>query len=326
MSAAMLNVTSLGIPVVRRVRAYFAPVDRVTGIPTLFDPAVSGQFDLDSPPAPWIDLGWVDNFARRSESKIGTVSAGMPVTTQSQVREHVAATVTFRFVTWGKLSMALQAGSQHMNLLAPAGGSAARASGAQAAPAVSLANGSTASFLAMSEADAAKFAVGQLIAVDTDYRGETGFVGAPISAAYVRNAADVKSDADYIRRVTFNLASVAAVGAAGLTLAAPLPGGIPESAMRVQAVVGFVDREGGRFFQEWSGLFVLAGEQGERILYHYPRLQATAGAQEESVGMAAPLERLTLNSAFRALPVTDANDGETALCFRSYLPGTNSTP
>ncbi len=191
---------------------------------------------------------------------------------------------------------------------------------------MSLAPGSTASFLAMSAVDAAKFTAGQWIAVDADYRGETGFVGSPISGACVRNAADVQSDADYIRRVTFNLASVAAVGAAGLALAGPLPGGIPDSAMRVQAVVGFVDREGGRFFQEWSGLFVLAGEQGERIMYHYPRLQATAGAQEESVGMVAPLERLTLHAAFRALPVTDANDGETALCFRSYLPGTNATP
>jgi hypothetical protein len=28
-----------------------------------------------------------------------------------------------------------------------------------------------------------------------------------------------------------------------------------------------------------------------------------------------------LAGAFRALPVKDANDGETVLCFRSYLPG-----
>jgi len=27
-----------------------------------------------------------------------------------------------------------------------------------------------------------------------------------------------------------------------------------------------------------------------------------------------------LSANFRALPVTDANDGETVLCFRSYLP------
>jgi len=34
-----------------------------------------------------------------------------------------------------------------------------------------------------------------------------------------------------------------------------------------------------------------------------------------------PLEKVKLAGAFRALPVKDANDGETVLCFRSYLPG-----
>lgn len=321
MTPAMVSGTGLAIPIVRHVRAYFAPVDRVLGAPSLFDPAMNGQFDLENPPAPWIDLGWVENFARKSESKIGVVSAGTPVTTQSQVKEHVAATVTFRFISWSKLSMALQAGSQHMNLLAPAAGASPRASGSQAAQAVSLASGSSATFLAMAAVDAAKFTAGQTVVVDADYTGVTGYVGSWISAAYVRNAADVKSDTDYIRRVSFNLGSVATVGAAGLTLAAPLPAGVPDGTMRVQTVVGFVDREGGRFFQEWSALFVLAGEQGERILYHYPRLQSAAGAQEESAGMVAPLARLALNATFRALPVTDCNDGETVLCFRSYLPG-----
>jgi len=33
-----------------------------------------------------------------------------------------------------------------------------------------------------------------------------------------------------------------------------------------------------------------------------------------------PLERIRLAAAFRALPVKDLNDGETVLCFRSYLP------
>jgi len=36
--------------------------------------------------------------------------------------------------------------------------------------------------------------------------------------------------------------------------------------------------------------------------------------------MAAPLERVALSAAFRALPVTDANDGEQIVCFRSFLP------
>src|SRR5438094_6334315 len=45
-------------------RAYFAPVDRATGTPAIFDPGKHGAFSLDAPPAPWLDLGWIDNFQR----------------------------------------------------------------------------------------------------------------------------------------------------------------------------------------------------------------------------------------------------------------------
>ena len=51
------------------------------------------------------------------------------------------------------------------------------------------------------------------------------------------------------------------------------------------------------------------------------RLQAMQGSAEMVEALAAPLERVKLAGAFRALPVKDANDGETVLCFRSYLPG-----
>jgi len=33
------------------------------------------------------------------------------------------------------------------------------------------------------------------------------------------------------------------------------------------------------------------------------------------------LERMRLAGMFRALPVVDANDGASVVCFRSYLPG-----
>ncbi len=90
--------------------------------------------------------------------------------------------------------------------------------------------------------------------------------------------------------------------------------------MKIQPIEGFVDREGGSFFQEWSALLVMPGEQGERILYYYPRLQPTGGAQEDAETLISPLEWVTLNASFRALPVIDANDGEQVLCFRSFLP------
>jgi len=130
----------------------------------------------------------------------------------------------------------------------------------------------------------------------------------------------VNSDLDYIRRVSFNIALVATVTATGLTLAQPLLAGVPAGNMKVQVIEGFVDREGGSFFQEWSALFVMPGEQGERILYYYPRLQPTGGAQEDTEALLAPLEWVALQASFRALPVIDANDGEQVLCFRSFLP------
>lgn len=320
MSAAALPALP---PVAQRVRAYFAPVNRAQKQPSIFDPSVSGQFSLDAPPAPWVDLGWIENFSRKSASKYGELVTGSPAAPQYQVRQSIDATVAFRFKTWSKLSMALACGSQHMNLIVPAAGAAANGSGSKGAPAVSLATGSTATFLALAAADAATFTAGSLVAVDVDYAAQAGYVGSGVSAAYVASAALVNSDPDYTRRVTFNVARVASVStgtAPGLQLAQPLLAGVPAAGMKVQAITGFVDREGGTFFQEWSALFVIPGQQGERILFHYPRLQALAGASEASAALTAPLERIALSAAFRALPVTDANDGETVVCFRSFLP------
>ncbi len=307
-------------PVGRSVRAYFAPVDRVHGLPTLFDPSVSGRFAVNTPPAPWLGLGWIENFARKSTSKFGDLVTGSPGTTQFQVRETVDATVSFRFKAWSKLSMALAAGSQHMNIIAPAAGGAPNGSGSKGVPPVNLATGSTATFLALAASDAAGFSAGSLVTVDVDYTGQTGYVGSGVYAAYVTSAAAVNSDPDYIRRVSFNVARVTSSSSTGLQLAQPLIAGVPATGMRVQPITGFVDREGGSFFQEWSALFVIDGEQGERILFHYPRLQSMAGPAETATAMAPPLERIALSAVFRALPVTDTNDGEQVVCFRSFLP------
>jgi hypothetical protein len=150
-------------------------------------------------------------------------------------------------------------------------------------------------------------------------------VGAPISGAYVRQAL---TDLDYIRRVTLNVALVSQVTSAGLTLAEPLPGGAPAAGSKLQAVIGFVDREGGRFYQEWSALFVIEGGQGERIFFHYPRLQSMAGAQEATLPLDGKdkdgLARITLKGQFLALPVTDPLDGERVVCYRSFLPAASA--
>lgn len=307
-------------PVARRVRAYFAPVNRTAQAPVIFDPS-QGGFNVDAPPVPWLDLGWIEGFTRTWTGKTGAIMTGIPAAALEQVRESVDAQISFQFLSWTKFSMALATGSQHMNLLAPATGSAAGPDGAPAAPAVTIQGGSTATSIVLTSADAANFTAGAIIAVDTDYTGQTGFVASPISGAYVRQPL---SDVDYIRRVTFNLGLVAEVGQTALTLAVPLPGGIPAVDAKLQSVCGFVDRLGGSFYHEWSGLFVVEGSQGERIFFHYPRLQSMTEAQEAPIPFApkekGSLERIALKAQFRALPVTDPLDGERVLCYRSFLP------
>jgi hypothetical protein len=315
------NWFSAPAPVARRVRAYFAPVNRVTQTPVLFDPAEQGGFSLDTPPAPWISLGWIQEFTRKTGSRSAAVLAGIPAGTLGQVRETVEAQVSLQFLGWNKLTMALATGSQHMNLLAAATGATTSADGAQAAAAVVVQSGSTATTIVLAAADAARFSAGSIVALDADYSGQTGFVGSPVAGAYLRQAV---TDVDYIRRITFNVALVSQASSTGLTLASPLLGGTPATGAKLQAVTGFVDREGGSFYQEWSALFLMEGCQGERIFIHYPRLQSMAGAEETAIPLDAKHKggqtRVLLKGQFLALPVTDALDGERVVCYRSFLP------
>lgn len=307
-------------PVTRRVRTFFAPVDRAAGSPTLFDAAQLGNFDLETPPAPWIDLGWVSQFKRRCETKITPLRTGAASLTVGQVRTEVEATVSLEFESWGKLQLALASGSQQMNLLTTATGAAPNGSGGTAASPIPLLSASTSTSLNVGVAAAAKFSAGSLIAVDVDYNGQLGYIGAGASAAYVQTASAVGGDINYVRRVTLNVGLVTAISNGVLQLASALPAGDPTAGMQVSQLVGFCDREGASFFQEWSALFVLQGEQGDRVLYHYPRLQALQGSMEAEETLELPLKKIRLMGAFRALPVKDRNDSESVLCFRSYLP------
>jgi hypothetical protein len=312
-------------PVTRRVRAYFAPVNRAAATPTLFDPSEQSGFNLEAPPAPWISLGWIQDFVRKSASKTAPLLSGIPAAPLEQVRETLQAQVSLQFLSWTKLTMALATGAQHMNVLAPASGAAAAADGAQAATAIIPQTGSTVSSIVLASADASKFTAGSIVALDVDYTGQTGFVGAPISGAYVRQAL---TDIDYIRRVTFNVALVSQVNSTGLTLAEPLPGGAPATNAKLQPVIGFVDREGGSFYQEWSALFVMQGSQGERIFFHYPRLQTMTSAEEAAIPLSSKnpggQARVLLKGQYLALPVADPLDGERVLCYRSFLPARNA--
>jgi len=72
----------------------------------------------------------------------------------------------------------------------------------------------------------------------------------------------------------------------------------------------------------------MEGSQGERIFFHYPRLQSVASAEEASISLdgkqKGTLERVLLKGQFLALPVTDPLDGERVLCYRSFLPAANA--
>lgn len=299
-----LNAKDTMPPTFNRVRAYFAPVDRAAKQPTLFNAAQDGAFALNTPPAPWVDLGWISGFTRKSGTEIAAVTAGTPRFAKLQARTAIDATVHFRFESWSKLQLALSAGTQSLNLLKPATG------------VVAILAGSTSTVLQMNSADAATFSVGELIAVDTDYAGATGFLGSGVSGAYLKSAL---TDVDYTRRITLNVARIASIHAGVVTLSTPLIAGAPSTSMKASAVAGFCDREGSTFFAEWSALFVAEGQQGERVLWHYPRLQTMAGIAEDTATSSGGYDALRLAASFRALPVTDTTDGTQVVCFRSYI-------
>lgn len=321
----MSGLVSGVAPVARRVRAYFAPVNRASGVPTVFDASGMAAFLPNAPLAPWVDLGWCTGFVRTSGTKISALVTGAPGIAAEQVRTEIETTVSLEFESWGKLQLALAAGVQQMNVLRVATGAAANGSGGLAAAAVALAVDSTAMTLDVGATAAGGFAVGGIVAVDVDYTGQVGFVGSGVSGGYVTSSVAVGGDANYIRRVTLNIGRIVSIGGGVLTLGDPLPAGIPASGMKVSPVVGYCDREGGGFFQEWSALFVAEGSQGDRVMFHYPRLQAANGIAEKTDALTGGLEKVRLAGYFRALPVIDANDGERVVCFRSYLPGAMRT-
>jgi hypothetical protein len=297
------------------VRAYFAPVNRSTETGTVFDPSV--EFDLENPPSPWISLGLVRNFKRVAKSTMGAVRTGAAGVTQTQFRKLVEAQVSLDFCEWGKLQMALAASSQHMNVL-ESSGTAARASGGAAKAGVAIQAGSTASLIVLDPSVLGTYSVGELVVVDVDWASGMTELGTGNTGAIVPATATL--DCDAVRRVSYNVGCVASVTATGLQLDAPLAGGAPPSGAKVQKVVGFVDREGASFLQEWSAVFALREESGGRVYFYYPRLQAASSAEETIAKMEGGVSAAYLHAEFAALATTDANDGETVVCYRSAIP------
>ncbi len=315
-------------PIARQTRAYFGAVDRVNGPTAIFDPSKDGGFQLDAPSAPWIDLGWIENFQRTTTSQIEALTGGTVGAVSAQARHALGARIDFEFRDWGKLQMALAGGAEHMNVLATDPSASRAGSGGIPLAAIPLLTGSTSEQLVVGAAAVAGFQVGDLVACDVDYVQQVGFVGAGIAGAYVKNPADVGHDVNYVRRVTFNVGRVAQVTATALLLTQALAGGVPASGASIQKITAFVDRDGGAFLQQWSGLFVAEEESGGRVCFFYPLLSPCTvkpeWMRETLIEIKKPIGELALRASFAALPTLDGNDGATVLCYRSYFPASGA--
>lgn len=307
-----------GSLIAHSVRAWFAPVDRTAGLPVPFDPASMGRFDMTTPPAGWWSGGAVLHLKRTAASTVTPVWSGAPGTVKTQVLSAAGEDVEFTLPGWSRIGMSLSSGTEVLNLFLPAGSGNATPSGGTAALVESLLPGSTATVLQLQAGTSVQ--PGDLVVVDVDYTGQTGFLGSGGAGTYVKSA-PTSIDLHAVRRVSCNVARVLSVNGAAATLAAPLPAGAPTTAMRLSRLSGFTDRTGSAFLPEWSALFVLDGVQGNRVLLHYPRLQPTGGAAREAQETLAPgVERWRPSAMLRALPVLDVNGGVPAVCFRTYLP------
>ena len=310
-------------PMAVAVRAYVATVNRNNETSLPFDPSAQGEFNLDQPPQPFFDLGWIDNFKRTSATKYEVLRTGPRSDLTAQFRSQYDAGVEFDFPSWGKMQMAVAGGGQQFNVLATPITSPLMGSGGTAIPAVYVQQGGSIVELPLTADALANFQIGDLVAVDWDYTGQTGYIGSGPAGAFLATALDAPSHVDLIRRVSFNVARVSNITGTSLFLGQALIGGA-QPGMGVQKVCALLDREGDAYFQEWAALFVVEGGTGGRTCFYYPRLQAAASPGETQREVEAPLFANMLHAKLRAMPSVDPNDGETVLCYRSYFPAKNA--
>ncbi len=162
-----------------------------------------------------------------------------------------------------------------MNVLAEIPTTIPEPSGGDPLPASPVQAGSTPTELVLTPDQLGNFNVGDVVAVDVDYTGAIGYLGSGAPGTYLSTPVTTGSVIDFVRRITFNVSRVASITPSALLLAEPLLAA-PSTGMGVQRVVAFVDREGSSYFQEWSGLFVIAPDSGGRSCFFYPRLQPAA--------------------------------------------------
>ncbi len=307
-------------PVSIAVHAFVAPVNRDPGQPTVFEASQAASFDLANPPAPWIGLGPVEAFRRTAVDESTSVQSGTDAAVVAQFRKKLEAHVSFAFRRWGKLQLAMATGGTHWNVLATKADGNVRPTGGEAMPAIPILSGSTAMSLQIDPQFAAELSPGDVVAVDLDYLQQFGYIGLGFPGAYVANDDGISRQADFVRRVTFNVGKVASVAGGTVTLENPLTAGDPPASSGLQKVIGFTDREGGAFRQEWSALFFEETVSGGRVCYYYPRLQSLPQAAEKKSPILGDYQAMLLEAHLLALPAADPQDGVSALWFRTYIP------
>ena len=284
-----------------------------------FDPATQGDFDLDSPPAPWIDLGWVENFQRTAATKFDALRTGPSSNITAQYRTQPEARVEFDLLTWGKV----QLGVVGRHAADERAGGAARV----AASAVGRDGYAGVAGAEWIDVDAARAYLRSASELQR-WRHRCGgcglqrpnrISGLVRAGTYLAAPLSGPNYIDFVRRITFQ--RLACKRRDCLQLAA---GGAADCAADDQherAEGGGVCRSGGQqLFPGMVGLFIVAPDSGGRTCFYYPRLQPAAGAAETRQEFAAPLFSHQLHVSLRALPTTDTNDNETVLCYRSYFP------
>jgi len=308
-------------------RGFFAPyLQGATPTPTVFDPARQGRFDTNAPPSGWYDLGWIDQFRRSPAGRIGQIRSGYRGAVRAQYRGEIGSSLELEFREWGKLQMALATGTTHFNILKATAGTPEQPVGGTPAAAVALDVGSTASSIVLTTGGGAQFQVGDFIAVDVDYTGQSGYVGSGVQATFIQ--AGSVTDVDYIRRVTLNVGVVQAINVDTLTLEQPLLGGVPAANAKAQVVTGFANREGSSFLQAWSALFVVDTADGAQLYYYYPQLSVASEREDTTFDVAnagaADIRGHALHAEFNALAFEDPVDGETVVCYRGFFPAPGS--
>ena len=157
--------------------------------------------------------------------------------------------------------------------------------------------------------------------VDVDYAaGMTEFGHGHYGRRGASATRSVTLDADAIRRVSYNVGCVAAITATGLQLDAPLLGGAPASGARVQKV-----------WHSWTAMETAFCRSGRRCL----RWKKPAADECTSTirgcrrrrrrkrrwrSWQSGVSTTLLHAEFEAMASTDANDGQSVVCYRSYVP------